>query len=617
MATSVPNAGLGGLPTLFEVGSFIGLSDAQLLERYIGGGGRSAEVAFAALVERHGPMVLRVCNDVLNDPHDAQDAAQVTFLVLAKRAGAVRRRNALASWLFGVARRLAARAKVEAARRRLHERRRAEMATREHDRRSSTGEACEELFEEIDRLSEHHRSAIVLCDLEGLNHEQAAQRLGCPVKTVQGRLYRAREQLRHRLTRRGVTATAGMVGIALAQRTASAAPPGAWVQETARAAAQLAAGQEVESLLSAESARLFRHLLRAMTMTKLTIAALGGVVVAATAVGMVMAWGRMDHPQVLDRPPPRDAPPDADAPDPVAVQMQIANNLKQVGLAMHNHPKADGRLPAPAIQGPDGKPLLSWRVAILPYIEENELYLSFKLDEPWDSPHNEPLLERMPYLYASAPRPPGQAQGVLTHFRLFVGEGTPYEGGRGPRPEDFSDGPSQTIMVVEADEAVPWTKPDELPYAPDKPLPSLGKGPRGNFLVLMADGGVRFIPDKFDEVLLRRAITRNDKQPLDPDRLGTFDPPLAPSKAKPGQDTNRSTTSPPSDRGAGQNGTPKSVDRIVLDGARARPEWRASSGRRGLFHSTWGASLGPTSSAAASAGTIGDEWGRRPVRDPP
>ena len=157
-------------------------------------------------------MVLRVCNDVLNDSHDAQDAAQVTFLVLAKRAGAIRRPSALASWLFGVARRVAARAKVEAARRRAHERRRAEMATREHDRRSRapvTGETWAELFEEIDRLSEHHRSAVVLCDLESLTHEQAARRLGCPVKTVQGRLYRARELLRHRLTRRGVTATAG------------------------------------------------------------------------------------------------------------------------------------------------------------------------------------------------------------------------------------------------------------------------------------------------------------------------------------------------------------------------------------------------------------------------
>ena len=198
------------------------------------------------------------------------------------------------------------------------------MATREHDRRSRapvTEEPLAELFEEIDRLSERHRSAILLCDVESLTHEQAAQRLGCPVKTVQGRLYRARELLRDRLARRGVATTAGMLSVALAHRTASAAPSAAWVEGSARAAAQLAAGQGVQRFVSAESAELFRSVLRAMTMTKLTIAAMGGFVLAATAVGMAMAWGRVDNPPVVDRPPPNDVPPvPAAAPlDPAAV----------------------------------------------------------------------------------------------------------------------------------------------------------------------------------------------------------------------------------------------------------------------------------------------------------
>jgi RNA polymerase sigma factor (sigma-70 family) len=529
MATSLPDAGLGGLPTPFELGSFVGLSDAQLLERYTSEGGRSAEVAFAAMVERHGPTVLRVCNSVLGDPHDAQDAAQVTFLLLARRAGAIRRRNALASWLFQVARRVAARAKVEGARRRLHERRRAEMAKREQDRRSSTGEACEELFEEIDRLSEHRRSAIVLCDLEGLTHEQAAQRLDCPVKTLQGRLYRAREQLRHRLTRRGFATTAGMAGIALAQQTASAAPSAAWVAGTARAAAQLVAGQGVERLLSPESALLFRQVLRAMTLSKLTIGALGGVALTASAVGMVVAGGGRRHSQVEDRPRPNDVPPAAKTPMSPAAEQQLQNNLKRVGLAMANYHGAHHRFPAAAIRGSDGKPLLSWRVAILPYIEQGELYNKFKLDEPWDSPHNKPLLDRMPSPYASAPQTRREAQGSLTHFRVFVGDGTPFEGGRSPRWTDFSDGPGQTILIAEADEAVPWTKPDELPYAPDKPLPALGGGTRGSFLVEMANGMVLTIPANFDEVLLRRAITVNDRQPVDLDAMGIRGPSQDPS----------------------------------------------------------------------------------------
>jgi RNA polymerase sigma factor (sigma-70 family) len=529
MTTRRLKAGVRDIETFFQVGLVVGLSDAQLLERYVRGRGEIAEGAFAALVETHGPMVLRVCNDVLDNPHDAQDAAQVTFLVLAKRAGAIRRRDSLASWLFGVARRVAARAKVEAARRREHERRRAEMTTREHDRLSRapvTGEPWAELFEEIDRLSERHRSAIVLCDLEGLTHEQAAWRLECPVKTVQGRLYRARDLLRLRLSRRGVTATAGMLGAALAGRAASAAPPAAWVERTSRAAAQLAEGQAVERILSGESADLFRSLLRAMTMTKLKIASTAGFVLAATAVGVAMAWGWSDKPRVADRPPPIAVPPVAAEapPDPAVVRERIRNNMKQVGLAMHNYREAHGRFPAPAIRAPDGKPLLSWRVAILPYLVHDNLYQSFKLDEPWDSPHNKPLIGRMPQVFA----PPGQAAGGLTNVRVFVGEGTPFEGGQGPRWEDFPDGLEQTILTVGADEAVPWTKPEELPYAPDKPLPALGGGQGGSFPVMTADGRVRFIASEFDEALLRRTITRNDKQPVDLDRLEAQEPRPAP-----------------------------------------------------------------------------------------
>ena len=577
MATSRPNVGLGDFQALFQIGSFVGMTDAELLERYVTGCGGIAEVAFAVLVERHGSMVIRVCNDVLNDPHDAQDAAQVTFLVLAKRAGSIRRRNTLASWLFGVARRVAARAKVEAAQRRAHERRRAEMATREHDRRSQaqvTGEAWAELFEEIDRLSEHHRSAIVLCDLEGLTHEQAAQRLGCPVKTVQGRLYRARELLRHRLTRRGVTATAGMLGVALAQRTASAAPSAAWVEGTAWAAVQLAAGNGVERFLSVKSAALFQHVLRTMMMTKLKITALGGLVLAASAVGIAMGRARIDNPQAANQPPNDVAPGAAPAAlDPAEAQRQVFQSLKPLAVAMYDYQEAHRRFPAAAIQGPDGKPLLSWRVAVLPYILENDLYQSFKLNEPWDSPHNKPLLEKMPRLFAPphalGPAPP---RGSVTHYRVFIGPGTPFEGGLGPRLEDFSDGVDRTILITESDEAVPWTKPDELSYDPDKPLPPLGKGPRGSFLILMADGSVRSIPEDIDPALLRQAITRNDKQPVDLKRLGAGQPLPPPPGQKPGPDSKRTETGRPRDRRAAQGSTPKSADRVVLNGRVLDPD---------------------------------------------
>jgi protocatechuate 3,4-dioxygenase beta subunit len=440
------------------------------------------------------------------------------------------------------------------------------------------------LFEEIDRLSEHHRSAVVLCDLEGLTHEQAARRLGCPVKTVEGRLYRARELLRLRLTRRGVTTTAGMLGVALAHRTASGAPSASWVDATARAAAQLAAGQGEERFLSAESAAFYRHVLRAMTMSKSKIAGLWGLALAATAVGMAIGWARRDNSQVQDQPPPNAGAPGAGAAalDPAEAQRQAFQSLKVLGVAMYNYQESHGRFPAAAIQGPEGKPLLSWHVALLPYIDENELYQSFKLDEPWDSPHNKPLLEKMPLVFAP-PHPPGPAQGSVTHYRVFVGAGTPFEGGRGPRLEDFSDGRDRTILITEADEAVPWTKPDDLSYDPNKPLPPLGGGPRGSFLILMADGSVRSIPTDIDPALLRQAITRNDKQPVDLKRLGAGQPLPPPPGQKGGQDGKRSETTRPGDRGAGQGSTPKSVDRIVLSGRVLDPDGKLLAGAAVYF----------------------------------
>src|SRR5262249_47599718 len=137
--------------------------DGQLLERFVTSGGDAAELAFAALIERHGPMVLRICSRLLVDPHDAQDAFQATFLVLLRRADSIRKRDSVASWLYGVARRTASCARSDAARRARHER---EAATRAATPFSRAGEGDEieaVLHEELGRLSEHDRSPIVLC----------------------------------------------------------------------------------------------------------------------------------------------------------------------------------------------------------------------------------------------------------------------------------------------------------------------------------------------------------------------------------------------------------------------------------------------------------------------
>jgi uncharacterized protein (TIGR03067 family) len=200
-----------------------------------------------------------------------------------------------------------------------------------------------------------------------------------------------------------------------------------------------------------------------------------------------------------------------------ALKTASANNLKIIGVAMHNYLDSNrGSFPPAAIYSKDGKPLLSWRVAILPYLEQGQLYKEFKLDEPWDSPHNRKLLEKMPKVYAPVA---GDAKEYWTFYRVFTGPGTIFEGTKGTRITAITDGTSNTILVVEAGEAVPWTKPDELPYDASKPLPKLGGMFKDGFNALFADAAVRFIRAKADPQILRLAITRNDGKVLDLEKL--------------------------------------------------------------------------------------------------
>ena len=198
-----------------------------------------------------------------------------------------------------------------------------------------------------------------------------------------------------------------------------------------------------------------------------------------------------------------------------AARMQDRNNLMQIGLAMHSYNDATGKLPAAATCDPNGKPLLSWRVAILPYIEQGGLYNQFKMDEPWDGPHNSKLLSQMPKVYARPGESPTNGQ---THYRVFVGNGAAFDWCKGANmPNDFPDGTSNTILVVEAATAVPWTKPDELDFDPNGPLPALDNQFSGGSQAAMGDASVHMIPKDVSPQTLRAAITRNGGETLGPD----------------------------------------------------------------------------------------------------
>jgi hypothetical protein len=216
---------------------------------------------------------------------------------------------------------------------------------------------------------------------------------------------------------------------------------------------------------------------------------------------------------------PRELQAAAECSQEAGVRTASANNLKAIGIALHGYHDANRSFPPAAITGRDGKPLLSWRVAILPYLDQGLLYKQFKLDEPWDSPHNKKLLDKMPRFYA----PPGGAdtgKEYSTYYRVFTGPGTVFDGPRGLRLTSVTDGTANTILVVEAGEPVPWTKPDELRYDPKgTKLPKLGGLTEGAFNVLMADGSTRQIRRNFDQRIFRAAITARGGEAVDLDQL--------------------------------------------------------------------------------------------------
>jgi RNA polymerase sigma factor (sigma-70 family) len=293
---------LRDMHTLFDAGTASGLSDRQLLERFAGGGDSSAEAAFETLIQRHGPMVMRVCQTTLGrEQADSHDAFQATFLVLVQKSQSIRRLESVGSWLFGVASRLARRARVEAARRRLAERKGGLrlVAGAEPGADAANSRDHDELLRgEVERLPDHLRAVVVLCYWEGLTHEQAAIRLGCPLGTVRSRIARARDLLHRRLSRRGLAPVGAVIVAALDSpeflKATTLEIPGTLVSSTVQLARQVVCGASIAQLTSPTVATLVESAVGTMLITRLRIAAVILPLIGAGLYGAMLAAQKID-----------------------------------------------------------------------------------------------------------------------------------------------------------------------------------------------------------------------------------------------------------------------------------------------------------------------------------
>jgi TIGR03009 family protein len=282
MAHAQLDAVLRHLRSVHETHALAEASDAQLLDRFTG---RREEAAFATLLRRHGPMVLGVSRRVVHRVQDAEDVYQATFLLLARKAGAIRKRESVASWLHGVAHRLALRLKEQTIRRHAREKQAADMRTitpaflaARHDLESALDAA-------LDALPERYKSALVLCYLEGKSHQEAAQRLGCPLTTLRTHIARGRKLLRDRLTRYGLTLSAGGVASLLLGSAAPAAAPAVLANKTVANAVAIAAGQSPATVCTASVAGLVEGIGKSMIKSNLKVVALLLVGVSAVTAG--------------------------------------------------------------------------------------------------------------------------------------------------------------------------------------------------------------------------------------------------------------------------------------------------------------------------------------------
>ena len=289
---------------LFRDGALGDVSDEQLIEQFVNGQSEAGEGAFEVLLERHGPMVFRTCRTILRDRHDAEDAFQATFLVLALQARSIRNPASLASWLHGVARRVACHARSAEWRRRRHEQQRVADQADPCVIEPRLDDLAEVVHAEIDSLPERYRAAVVLCDIEGLTEGQAARRLGRPVGTIRSQLSRGRQHLRKRLIHRGLAPSVALIGLTRAALAEERIVPSALVSTTVESAREFAVAQTVTAKLVGSAAGVLAEgFLRRLVMIRIQLTAIVALGAIAIATAGAFALERGDGKQA----PPVDA----------------------------------------------------------------------------------------------------------------------------------------------------------------------------------------------------------------------------------------------------------------------------------------------------------------------
>jgi Protein of unknown function (DUF1559) len=238
------------------------------------------------------------------------------------------------------------------------------------------------------------------------------------------------------------------------------------------------------------------------------------VLLVSTIVALGITAGRAQaEPPAAGAGPAASDDKQIDPQEAAGLEHESQNKLKQLVLAMHNYHDVHGHFPPASVMGPDGKTPHSWRVELLPFLDEMKLYNQYRLNEPWDNPHNKLVLRQMPDVFRS---PFADEKSTNSGYFAFVGRGTIFEGTKGIPIQEITDGTSRTLMFVEAKRDIPWTRPADIPFDPDKPVPQIGGFVKGHFAAACSDGSCRiFHFDRFKGDELKWAIMRNDGHPLD------------------------------------------------------------------------------------------------------